>query len=147
MTNYRVGLIGCGGRQNAHVSTFRQVENCEIVATTDWNQSVSDKFAKKHDIPATYASVEEMLQNVDLDIVTIVTRPKWMYGPVMEAMNSNVRGILMEKPFGVNIEDSKAILEAAEKSGKTLVVNHQYRFFELTERMRQILLLGQLTVF
>ena len=34
-----------------------------------------------------------MLQNVDLDIVTIVTRPKWMYGPVMEAMNSNEEGL------------------------------------------------------
>ena len=144
MTNYRVGLIGCGGRQNTHVSTFRQVGNCEIVAVTDWNQNVADEFAEKHDIPATYASADEMLQKMDLDIVTIVTRPKWMYGPVMEVMNSGVKGVLMEKPFGVNIEDSKAMLEAAEKSGKTLIVNHQYRFFELTERMRQILLLGQL---
>ena len=144
LTNYRVGLIGCGGRQNTHVSTFRQVGNCEIVAVTDWNQNVADEFAEKHDIPATYASADEMLQKMDLDIVTIVTRPKLMYGPVMEVMNSDVKGVLMEKPFGVNIEDSKAMLEAAEKSGNTLIVNHQYRFFELTERMRQILLLGQL---
>ena len=71
MKNYRVGLIGCGGRQNAHVSTFRQIKNCEIVAATDWNQNVSEEFAEKHGIPTTYVSVEEMLQSVDLDLSLI----------------------------------------------------------------------------
>ena len=37
---YRIGLIGCGGRQNAHVEAFESVEQCEIVAVADLNQKI-----------------------------------------------------------------------------------------------------------
>jgi predicted dehydrogenase len=144
MSNYRIGLIGCGGRQNAHVAAFREVENCEIIGVADWSEEARTNFAQKYDIPATYASVEEMMAEAKPDIVTVVVRPKWMCEPVLEALEAGVKGILMEKPFGVNIEDSKRMLETAEAAGTTLLVNHQYRFFELAERMREIVRSGEL---
>ncbi|MCH8291680.1 Gfo/Idh/MocA family oxidoreductase [Candidatus Poribacteria bacterium] len=144
MANYRVGLIGCGGRQSAHVAAFRDVKNCEIVAAVDLVEEARQNFAQKYEIPATYASVEEMVQDARPDIVTVVTRPKWAYQPVADAIQAGVKGILMEKPFGVDIEDSKEMLKTAEASGTTLLVNHQYRFFDLTVRMREIVLSGEL---
>ena len=144
MANYRVGLVGCGGRQNAHVAAFREVENCEIVAVADLASEPRRQFAQKHDIPATYASVKEMIQGTGPDIVTVVTRPKWMREPVIDALEAGVRGVLMEKPFGVDIEDSERMCDAAEATGATLLVNHQYRFFDLAEQMREIVRSGEL---
>lgn len=144
MANYRVGLVGCGGRQNAHVTAFREVKNCEIVAVADLIEELRRKFAQKHDIPATYASVKEMVQDANLDIVTVVTRAKWMRQPVLDAIQAGAKGVLMEKPFGVDIEDSKVMIDTAEAAGATLLVNHQYRFFDLAERMREIVLSGEL---
>ena len=144
MKTYRVGLIGCGGRQNAHVAAFRQLKNCEIVAAVDRIAEVRQAFARKHEIPETYATVKEMVQDARPDIVTVVTRAVWMREPVLEAIASGVKGILMEKPFGVNLEESKEMLEAADAAGATLLVNHQYRFFELAEQMREALQSGAL---
>ena len=144
MAMYRVGLVGCGGRQNAHVAAFREMPNCEIVAVADLVEQLRNDFAQKHEIPATYGSVQEMITDAKVDIVTVVTRPIWMREPVLEAIQAGAKGILVEKPFSVNIEDSRAMLDAAEQAGCALAVNHQYRFFEITEQMREIVDSGEL---
>jgi len=144
MTKYRVGLVGCGGRPNAHVAAFREVESCEIVAVADLKEDLRTNFAQKHNIPSNYESVAEMVDEARLDIVTVVTRAKWMLQPVLDALTAGAKGVLLEKPFGVNIEDSRLMMETAEKANATLLVNHQYRFFDVTEKMREILLSGEL---
>ena len=141
---YRVGLIGCGGRQNAHLEAFRNNSHCKVVAVVDINSEASKAFAEKNNIPRSFVSVSDMIQSVEVDIVTVVTRPKWIYQPVMESIQCGVKGILMEKPFGVNIEDSRNMLESAKKTDTTLLVNHQYRFFNLAEQMKNILQSGEL---
>lgn len=144
MAEYRVGLVGCGPRQNDHVTAFCKVPGCEIVAVADLVEEMRKGFAQKHNIQAAYPSVKEMVQAAKVDIVTVVTRPKWMKEPVLDAIQAGVKGILVEKPFGVDIEESKAMLDAAEAKGAALLVNHQYRFFDLAERMREIILGGEL---
>ena len=144
MAKYRVGLVGCGGRQNAHGAAFREVAECEIVAVADIVEEARNSFAEKHDISATYASVTEMIEQAQVDIVTVVTRPIWMREPVLEAISAGAKGVLMEKPFSVNIEDSRALLQAAEQAGCALLVNHQYRFFDIAEQMRDIVQSGEL---
>ena len=140
---YKVGLIGCGGRQSAHLEAFRDNLSCEVVAVVDINPQIGQAFAEKHDIPESFVSVNDMVRSSEVDIVTVVTRPKWIYQPVMESIQCGVKGILMEKPFGVNIEDSKKMLESAKKNDTTLLVNHQYRFFDLAEQMKNILQSGE----
>ena len=144
MAKYRIGLIGCGGRQNAHVKAFREVEGCEIVAAVDLVEEARNEFIQKHGIPKAYASAEEMIADASPDIVTVVTRPKWACRPVLDAIEAGARGILMEKPFGVDIEESRAMRNAADAAGTALLVNHQYRFFDVAERMREILRGGEL---
>lgn len=144
MAKYKVGLIGCGARQYDHVIAFRQVKACEIVAAADYVENIRNEFVRQNEIPRAYSSAEQMLRNEELDIVTVVTRPIWMKEPAMEAINAGVKGVLLEKPFCVNIEDAKELLEAAESKGTALIINHQYRFFELTEKMRDIILSEQL---
>lgn len=144
MAKYRVGLVGCGARQNSHVPAIRQVPECEIVAVADLLEEARNNFSKKYNIPKAYPSVKEMIQDAKVDIVTVVTRPEWIKEPVIDAIQCGVKGILMEKPFGVDIEASKAMLDTAIAAGTALLVNHQYRFFEITDQMRNIVLSGEL---
>jgi predicted dehydrogenase len=144
MAKYRVGLIGCGGRQNDHVKAFREVAECEIVAVADIKEEARKSFSERYNIPKAYPSAQEMIQDSKVDIVTVVTRPLWMKTPFLEAIRTGVKGVLLEKPFGVNIEESKEMLDAAESTGTVLLVNHQYRFFDIAERMREIILNGEL---
>ena len=46
---YKVGLIGCGGRQNAHLESFRDNLNCKVVAVVDINPQIGQAFAEKHE--------------------------------------------------------------------------------------------------
>lgn len=144
MAEYRIGLIGCGGRQHAHVPAFRALGNCTIVAAVDRVATLREEFCAKHQIPAAYETVTEMIEAERPDIVTVVTRAVWMKEPVLEAIAAGVRGILLEKPFGVDLEDSRAMLAAAEERGTALCVNHQYRFFDHADRMRELLAGGDL---
>jgi len=144
MAKYRVGLVGCGPRQVSHVVAFRDVPECEIVAVADIAEEARNSFAQKHNIPSAYPSVKDMMQDAKVDIVTVALRPIWMKTPVLDAIQAGVKGIILEKPFGVNIEEAKAMLDAAETAGIALLINHQYRFFEITEQMQDIVLSGKL---
>ena len=42
-------------------------------------------------------------------------------------MKSN-KHVLVEKPIAVQVAEADAMIEAAEKAGKILAVNHQMRF-------------------
>ena len=75
---YKVGLIGCGGRQSAHLEAFRDNLSCEVVAVVDINPQIGQAFAEKHDIPQSFISVNDMIRLSEVDIVTVVTRPKWV---------------------------------------------------------------------
>lgn len=144
MARWRVGLVGCGGRQPSHVAAFRAVPSCELVAVADRLDEVRQPFLEKHGIAAGYASVSEMVAAARPDVVAIATRAIWMREPVLEAIAAGVKGILLEKPFGADLEEAAELLAAARAAGVALLINHQYRYFPHAERMREIVAGGEL---
>ena len=47
MKKIRVGLIGCGGRQGAHIDAFSHMDDVEIVAVADPVEERRNAAAKK----------------------------------------------------------------------------------------------------
>ena len=74
-SKYRVGIIGCGGIANAHARGYQGVEQTEIVALADPVQVALDKFAETYSVSAEncYLDAREMLDNENLDIVSVAT--------------------------------------------------------------------------
>jgi D-apiose dehydrogenase len=133
----RVGLVGTGGIANAHIQAFLSV--MDVVITGLWNRTraraeqIADKYELKDAV--VYDSWEAMLDEADLDIVSVVTAPQLRAKPVIASLKGG-KHVLVEKPYATTVEEALSMTEAANDSTCVTAVNfcHRYRQENLIAR-------------
>jgi predicted dehydrogenase len=149
----RVALIGCGWYGKCDLLQLINIEPVEVVAVCDVDSEMLAECAdligtrqanKKR--PATYASYEKMLAENDLDIVLIATPDHWHALPMIAAVNAGA-DVYVQKPTGVDVLESKAMLDAARATGRVVQVGTQRRstphLIEAKQRVVEEGLLGK----
>ena len=66
---YKVGILGCGNRSKAHLSSLNEVPEIEVGALCDLVPHKMDERAKlirKGPVPRKYVDMEKMLRQEDL---------------------------------------------------------------------------------
>ncbi|MFC1717276.1 Gfo/Idh/MocA family protein [Candidatus Poribacteria bacterium] len=144
MSEYRVGMVGCGGISRVHAKAYQATENTEIVCCADINPQAVNKFGEEFSIPenARYLSHEAMLDAEELDLVSVCTWHEPHAPITIDACKAGVKGILCEKPMATSLGDADAMLEAAAASGAKIAVGHQGRFRPANMTARQLVLSG-----
>ena len=99
MTKIRVGLVGCGFVAELHMYAFRRVYgvDVEVSAVAARGDHVTD-FARRHQIPATYRSFDELIADRAIDVVDICTPPNLHASMIVAAMRAG-KHVICEKPF------------------------------------------------
>lgn len=144
----RIGIIGCGWIAGAHIKSYLNQPDVEIVAGVDLIPGKAAELFKKFGIEGAktdYASHEEMLDDEDLklDAVSVCTYNRQHAGPAIYALNKGVN-VLLEKPFTVTIEEAVEVMRAERASGKILSHGFQPRFDENMKMIRKIVQSGEL---
>lgn len=123
---YRVGIIGCGNIFPMHAYPVDALENCELVAVCDNKEDRAKAKAKAFGCKY-YTDYEEMIDKENLDVVHVCT-PHYMHPPmVIKALEKGCH-VLTEKPMSTKYEDTVAMVETADRTGKTLGVIFQNRY-------------------
>lgn len=129
----RVGLIGTGWYGKADLLRLIQVAPVEVVSLCDVDRrmlaSAADVVAarqKSGKRPRTYGDYRKMLAEKDLDIVLIGTPDHWHALTMIEACKAGA-DIYVQKPTGVDVVESHAMLAAARKYGRVVQVGTQRR--------------------
>ena len=123
----RVAIVGCGGMAHGHLNGYLQIKDKEpskfdFVAMCDPVAERAQKFAdeaaqKQNFSPKIYTTLEDMLENEELDAVDICSRHSDHHVNAIACLDAGAN-IMTEKPFGVTIKASKLIIEAAKRNGK-----------------------------
>jgi predicted dehydrogenase len=138
----RVALVGTGGVAHQHMRGYRSAANdvVEVVAACDPRADVLDAFAAEHGIPHTYRDFDSMLDEQELDIVVLLTPPAVRDEIIYPSLERGVN-LLVEKPFGATGAKAVEYALAAERSGVTLAVGQNFRWFPehqwLHDRLKQ----------
>lgn len=129
----RVGLIGCGWYGKCDLLQLMNIEPVEVVSLCDVDSDMlkqaADLFASRQvsgSRPRTYSDYREMLAAKDLDIVLIATPDHWHALPMIAAVESGV-DVYVQKPTGVDVLESKAMLDAARRANRVVQVGTQRR--------------------
>jgi predicted dehydrogenase len=149
----RVGLIGCGWYGKCDLLQLINVEPVEVVSLCDVDSKMLDEAADliesrqaSKKLPRTYANYREMLAEKDLDIVLIATPDHWHALPMIAAVEAGA-DVYVQKPTGVDVLESKAMLDAARRTGRVVQVGTQRRstphLIEAKERVVDAGLLGK----
>ena len=117
MEKIKIAVVGTGNIcRNAHMPAYQRRDDIEVIACADIDFPKAKKFAEDFNIPAAYASVEELLANCKPDYVDVCTWPA-AHGPVSIAAANAGCHVMCEKPVCHNLEDAIALKEAVEKNG------------------------------
>ncbi|GHU65973.1 dehydrogenase [Clostridia bacterium] len=127
MDKVRVGVIGLGWFGEMHVDAYRGVYGAEIAAVSTRRPDRLAEIAGKYNIDKTYTDYHDLLNDPDVDAISICTHARDHLQPMLDAIQSG-KHVLLEKPMSVSIEECDQILEAAKDAKQNLMVGHICRF-------------------
>ncbi|SHO47571.1 Gfo/Idh/MocA family protein [Anaerocolumna xylanovorans] len=133
----KIGIIGVGSISNVHIQSYQKIDSVEIAAFCDINEKQLKHMMDKYHVKNGYTSVEEMLDQEELDAVSVCT---WNSGHAecsIAALNHGVN-VLCEKPMAMNAEEALRMKQAAEKNGKLLMVGLVRRFGDDIQILRDL---------
>ena len=129
MKKLRVGVVGCGGIANGkHLPAMKRNGNFEIVAFCDLIEERAQKAKKEYgtEDARVYTDYTELLKE-DVEAVYVLT-PNSAHAPVSIAAMEAGKNVMCEKPMAKTYAEAKAMVEAAERTGKILTIGYQNRY-------------------
>jgi predicted dehydrogenase len=121
----RVGIIGCGAGI-FHLQGYQEEPRAKVVALAGLDTDRCQSLATKFDIPRIYRDYRELLEQDDVDAVSVAV-PNNLHAPVAIAAFEAGKHVLIEKPLARNTEEAERMVAAAKKHGKILAVAFQRR--------------------
>ena len=134
----KVGVIGVGSISHNHIKPYLQNDNVELVALCDLNEQRLQEKGEKYGVTTLYSTHEELLQNKDIDAVSICTWNNSHADIAIAALEAD-KHVLVEKPLSMTVEEAIAVEEAAKRTGKTLQVGFVRRHGSNTKILKQFI--------
>lgn len=117
MRRMKVGVIGCGQISGIYLSncteTFKDV--LEVAACADLVPELARKRAEEFGVPKA-CTVEELLEDPDIEIVLNLTAPKVHAAINLKALQAG-KHVYTEKPFALSRSDADEVLALAKEKG------------------------------
>ena len=142
MTTYRVGIIGCGSIGHMHIRGYQGVENVEIAAVADPVPRARQDYVDKYGIEKQYADPRQMLDEEELNIVSVCTWHKLHAPLTVAACARKPRAVLCEKPMSIHLQGCEEMMIAARRNQVKLAIAHQRRFNPAWTAARELILNG-----
>lgn len=92
----------------------------ELTAIYSRTQEKADEFARKHNVPHTFTSLEAMAASGLIDAVYIAS-PNSLHASQSILFMQHGKHVLCEKPFASNTKEVKAMIAASRKNNVTLM--------------------------
>ena len=143
MNMLRVGVIGTGSISEFHITPYVENDEVELVALCDNNEDRLGKVGRQHGITALYTDYQELLQNREIDVVSICTWNNRHAEIAIAALEAG-KHVLVEKPLSMTVNEALAVEAAVEKSGKILQVGFVRRHADNTKILQQFIDQGEL---
>lgn len=123
----RIGLIGTGMiAQVMHLPhLFELPELFEVVALCDLSPGTVQAVAARYGVRHTTTEYREMLEQVDLDAVMILTQNHAR--PAIDAVCAG-KHVFIEKPMCNNLDEADELLDAVSQTGVVAMLGHHKRY-------------------
>ena len=127
----RIAMVGCGGRNGAHVEAFGRQKGVRLAAVCDPDRqrlpaaakTIESKFKNKHE---QVVDVRQLMERKDFDVVSVSTMQYWHALPTIWACQTG-RHVYVEKPLAHSIWEGRQMVNAARKYDRLVQVGTQGR--------------------
>jgi predicted dehydrogenase len=133
----RFGLIGAGCIGGLRAQALAKVPGAKLIAVTD----VDQQRAAQVGAPAkarVRKDVAELISSNQVDAVIVSTPPQFHEEAALAALAAG-KHVLCEKPLSNSLDACRRMVEAAQKSGKTLTTGFNHRYFPAIRFLKRTL--------
>jgi len=129
----RIAIAGAGAiAERAHIPAIRSVAGAQIVAIQSRTADKAERLARiiwpgDADRPNVYSNFDAMLARERPDAVEIFTPNCWHCEFTLKALAAGAH-VLVEKPMAPTAAEARAMVDAAAKARRVLMVAMQRRF-------------------
>lgn len=138
MKNIRWGIIGCGDVTEVKSGPgFYKANNSTLLGVYSRKEGKAEDYAKRHGVAKVYNSVEEMLEDVEVDAVYIATPPAFhKQYTLMCAQYGKV--VYVEKPMADRYEECQEMIKACHSAAVPLFVAFYRRAMERFLKVKEL---------
>jgi phthalate 4,5-cis-dihydrodiol dehydrogenase len=138
----RLGVVGLGRAASSMLPSLAAHPGVDVVAAADPNPQARARFTADFG-GRTYERAEALAGDAAVDALYIAT-PHQYHAPDVLAAAAHRKHVLVEKPMALSVEECRAMTQAAEAAGITLVVGPTHAFDPVVREMRRIIESGEL---
>lgn len=137
-----IGIIGAGVGF-LHIEGFATEPRARVVALAGLDHDRVQAVAKKYDVPRTYGDYRELLEQPDIDAVSVCV-PNYLHAEVTLAALEAGKHVICEKPMALSIADGEQMVAAARQHNRVLMVAFSQRSRNDCQALKQHILAGGL---
>ncbi len=137
----KIAIIGCGRISYKHVeAVINNASLAELVAVCDVDITKAEKAKKQYEDGIKGSNVKvyenylDMIQNEDLDIVTIATESGYHAEIAINVMNKGIH-VAIEKPMAMTLDEADEIIKVSKENNVKVTVCHQNRFNPVIQKL------------
>lgn len=122
----RVIVVGCGNMGSSHARAYHKIKGFDLVGLVDKNPEIRDNLSEELGGIDQFDDFDTALAAKKPDAVAVCTYPGTHAMLTNKALEGGAH-VFCEKPLAPNIEDAEAMVSAAKKHQKKLVIGYILR--------------------
>lgn len=143
MSAISIGIIGCGYWGPNLMRNFAENEAAQLRWICDLDKVRLAAMGRRYPGVRTTADYQELIADPQLDAVAVVTPVATHFQIAKEALNAG-KHVLVEKPLTSTAREAEELIDLAEPSGRTLMVDHTFVYTGAVRKMKEIVASGEL---
>jgi predicted dehydrogenase len=133
-----IGVIGYGYWGPNLVRNFFQAQGARVIAVCDQRPEQRARVEQVYPSVTTYADVDAMLRNPEIDAVAVATPVNTHFALTMKVLQAG-KHAFVEKPFTATVEEAEQLLNEAERRRLTVMVDHTFIYTSAVRKIKELL--------
>ena len=133
----KIGIVGCGKQAPKHIAGLRSGNTSVDIVVCDVHRQAADRLAKEQSVHVA-GSLEDMLQDSQLDGVIIATPTPFHYEAMVQVLQSG-KPVFCEKPLCETQEQLHHLEQVMQTTGQFVQVGYVYRQVPAFRALKKIL--------
>ncbi len=142
-TIYRVAILGCRSRGSAAARVYNAHPRTEVVGLCDLVEDRLNSIGDELNVTARFTNLDQMIRETEPDIVAIPTAPS-LHAPLALRVLEHGVNIEVEKPMGMDLMETDAVMKKAAQKGVQVAVHHQWRLSGWTQAINRLYQAGDI---
>ena len=143
MDRRRGAAIGAGYFSQFHLDSWNRIDDVELVAICDSDREAAERAAKTYGIESVFTDHRQMLNELDLDFVDVITRPD-THLPIVSDCAAEGIAIICQKPLAPTVQQAKEIVQLTSQAGVRFMVHENFRFQPWYREIKNLLSSGEI---